>query len=72
MPAASPTLRIRAPRQGLVDITDCVAALVRESGLRVGLCHLFVRHTSASLLIQENADPSARRDLETFLDRLAP
>lgn len=47
-------------------------ALVRESGLREGLCTVFVQHTSASLVIQENADPSAKRDLEAFLARLAP
>ena len=45
---------------------------MRESGVACGLCHLFVQHTSASLLIQENADPSARADLETYFARLAP
>ncbi|MCC6660069.1 MAG: YjbQ family protein [Phycisphaerales bacterium] len=53
------------PLRGLGDI-------VRESGAAEGLCTLFIRHTSASLLIQENADPSARRDLEAWLDRLVP
>ena len=45
---------------------------LRASGLRDGLCTVFIRHTSASLVIQENADPAARRDLEAFLDRLVP
>lgn len=58
--------------QGLHEITDRVALEVRGSGLREGLCTLFLRHTSASLTIQENADPSARRDLETWLHRLVP
>jgi secondary thiamine-phosphate synthase enzyme len=58
--------------QGLHEFTDAVASAVREAGIEEGLCTLFVRHTSASLLIQENADPSARRDLERWLDRLVP
>ncbi|HXU44884.1 MAG TPA: secondary thiamine-phosphate synthase enzyme YjbQ [Thermoanaerobaculia bacterium] len=57
---------------GLHEITENVAAVVREAGLAEGLCTLFLQHTSASLTIQENADPSARRDLERFLARLAP
>ena len=65
-------LEIIAPRQGLFDITDRVAAVVAGAGLAEGLCTVFVRHTSASLTIQENADPSARRDLEAWLDRLVP
>lgn len=56
---------------GLVEITDEVADWVSEGG-EDGLLTLFVRHTSCSLIIQENADPSARRDLETFLARLVP
>jgi secondary thiamine-phosphate synthase enzyme len=59
-------------RRGLVEVTDEVRAFVRAQELRTGLCTVFVRHTSASLVIQENADPSARRDLEAFLDRLVP
>jgi secondary thiamine-phosphate synthase enzyme len=57
---------------GLVEITRELEQLVREFGRREGLCTVFVRHTSASLVIQENADPSARRDLEAFLARLVP
>lgn len=59
-----------ATRRGLTEITPAVRAAVRASGVRQGLCTLFVRHTSASLVIQENADPSVRRDLEAFLSRL--
>jgi secondary thiamine-phosphate synthase enzyme len=58
--------------QGLHECTDAVAAAVSEAGIDEGLCTLFLRHTSASLLIQENADPSARRDLERWLNRLVP
>lgn len=66
--------RIRlAPRgQGLFEFTDRVQDCVAGAGARDGLCTLFVQHTSASLLIQENADPSARRDLEAWLARLVP
>ncbi len=59
-------------RRGLTEITARVEAVVRAAGVGEGLCTVFVRHTSASLVIQENADPSVRRDLEAFLDRLAP
>ncbi len=65
-------LNVDVSGQGLHEITDLVAAKVRESGVREGLCTLFLQHTSASLLIQENADPSARRDLERWLNRLVP
>jgi secondary thiamine-phosphate synthase enzyme len=59
-------------RRGLNDVTEAVRERLRASGLREGLCTVFIRHTSASLVIQENADPAARRDLEAFLDRLVP
>jgi secondary thiamine-phosphate synthase enzyme len=59
-------------RQGLHEITSQVASRVRASGVAEGLCTVFVRHTSASLVIQENADPSAKRDLERWLSRLVP
>jgi secondary thiamine-phosphate synthase enzyme len=61
-----------ATRRGLTDVTDAVRQRLRDSGLREGLCTVFIRHTSASLVIQENADPAARKDLEAFLDRLVP
>jgi secondary thiamine-phosphate synthase enzyme len=63
---------IQTSARGLHEFTDVVQQAVRASGVHDGLCTLFVRHTSASLLIQENADPSARRDLERWLDRLVP
>lgn len=63
---------VRAPSRGLHEITGRVEEVVARSGVREGLCVVFVTHTSASLLIQENADPSARRDLEAWLARLAP
>src|ERR1700709_382800 len=56
-------LSIRVPGPGLHDVTDEVRAVVRASGVREGLCTVFIRHTSASLTIQENADPSAARRL---------
>ena len=59
-------------RRGLVEITGAVRAAVRASGVREGLCTVFIRHTSASLVIQENADPAVRRDLEAFFSRLVP
>jgi secondary thiamine-phosphate synthase enzyme len=58
--------------QGLHDFTDRVRPVVSTSGLTEGLCTLFIRHTSASLLIQENYDDSARVDLENWLNRLVP
>ncbi len=65
-------LDVEAPRRGLIEITAEVARLVADSGHDEGLCTVFVQHTSCSLLIQENADLSARRDLERWFDRLAP
>jgi secondary thiamine-phosphate synthase enzyme len=58
--------------RGTYDITDDVARIVSASGVRTGLCHIFVHHTSASLVLCENADPAVRRDLEAFLARLVP
>jgi secondary thiamine-phosphate synthase enzyme len=65
-------LSVRTRGKGLVEITREVAGAVSQSGIAEGLATVFVRHTSASLLIQENADPSAKRDLEAWLDRLVP
>jgi secondary thiamine-phosphate synthase enzyme len=66
------TIRIRTRGKGTTEITREVAAIVSRSGIRNGTVTVFVRHTSASLVIMENADPSARRDLETFFDKLVP
>ena len=59
-------------RRGLNEVTEEVARVVQASGVREGLCTVFIRHTSASLVVQENADPAVRRDLEAFLSRLVP
>ena len=69
---ASTTLSIRASRRGLHEFTDCVGNFVANSGIREGLLTLFCSHTSASMLIQENAAPAARRDLEAYFERIAP
>ena len=63
---------VRTPGRGLLEITDRVRAVVQQWGGSTGLCTVFIRHTSASLTIQENADPSAQHDLEAFLERIAP
>ena len=63
---------MRTPGQGLLDITDKVQSVVAEAARTEGLCTIFVQHTSASLIIQENADPSAQKDLERWLNRLVP
>ena len=72
MRQASTTLDLQAPAQGLHDCTDEVLTWVARSGIADGLLTLFCRHTSASLLIQENAAPAARRDLEEYFARIAP
>ena len=66
------TIRVTAPGQGLHDITRDVGSWLGSTGLDDGLLTLFCRHTSASLLIQENAAPAARRDLERYFARIAP
>jgi secondary thiamine-phosphate synthase enzyme len=68
----STNLAIRASRAGLHEFTKNVQNFVADSGIREGLLTIFCRHTSASLLIQENAAPAARRDLEAYFDRIAP
>jgi len=69
---SSAVLPIRAKRRGLNEFTSEVREFVAESGIGEGLLTLFCRHTSASLLIQENAAPAAARDLEAFFERVAP
>jgi len=66
------TLEIATAGRGTRDITAAVAEAVAASGLRCGVVHVFVQHTSCSLTITENADPDVRRDLETVMARLAP
>ena len=69
---SSTTLLAQAPHQGLHEITDGVIEWVLEQAIAAGLLTIFCRHTSASLLIQENAAGAARRDLETYFGRIAP
>lgn len=66
------TLRIPTTEQGFVVLTAKVAAVVKASGVTTGLCTVFVRHTSASLVVQENADPAVLRDLAAWAARVAP
>jgi len=63
---------VRTPGQGLHEVTADIAELVRRAGVDEGLCTVYIRHTSASLVIQENADPTAKQDLERWLNRLVP
>ncbi len=65
-------LTVAVQGQGLYDVTHKVADMVRSSGIRDGLTTVFIRHTSASLIIQENADPAVRSDLQHWLNRLVP
>jgi secondary thiamine-phosphate synthase enzyme len=69
---ASRILPIRASRAGLHEFTDSAAEWVAATGISHGLLTIFCRHTSASLVIQENAAPAARRDLERYFERIAP
>jgi secondary thiamine-phosphate synthase enzyme len=66
------TVEVRTPGRGFTNVTDAIARVVTESGVTTGLCTVFVRHTSASLVIQENADPAVLRDLERWMSDLAP
>ena len=66
------TLEINTSPKSFQDITKNVQALVSESGLVNGVCSLFIKHTSASLVIQENYDPSVRKDFETIFSKLVP
>ncbi len=69
---AQDTLEIATRGRGTYEISAAVQRIVKASGVRVGLCHVFLHHTSASLILCENADPTVRRDLEVFISRLAP
>jgi secondary thiamine-phosphate synthase enzyme len=66
------TLTIASPGRGTTDITAEVQRVVAEAGVHSGLCNVFIHHTSASLIVCENADPSVRSDLERFAARLVP
>ena len=69
---ATKTIGVRASRPGLHEFTDRVREFVSAAGMQEGLLTLFCRHTSASLVIQENAAPAAQRDLEHYFERIAP
>lgn len=66
------SLEISTRGKGLFDFTETVRAQLREWGVQEGMCFLFLPHTSASLVMSENWDPTARADLETFMERLVP
>jgi secondary thiamine-phosphate synthase enzyme len=66
------TLEIHTSGRGVYDLSQRVQDAVADSGISTGLCHLFIRHTSASLMISENADPAVLSDLETFMSRQVP
>jgi len=66
------TLRFNTRGRGTLDVTQDIARVVSSSGIRSGLCSVFLQHTSASLILCENADPTVRVDLETLLVRLVP
>jgi secondary thiamine-phosphate synthase enzyme len=66
------TLSIHTQGRGSYEITDKVEAVVSAAQVKTGLCHVFIQHTSASLMLCENADPTVRRDLDAFMARLVP
>lgn len=72
MSAHTDSFTIQTRGKGTYEITEAVERIVRESGVRTGIVTVFVQHTSASLVIYENADPSARVDLNAFFERLVP
>ena len=72
MPHHREAIEVETRGRGTYEITDRVQRAVAQSGIDEGLCTVFVHHTSASLIISENADPSVRRDLDAFLARLVP
>ena len=66
------SLKIKTSGRGLINITENIAQIVSDSKLTHGICHVFIHHTSASLIICENADPTVQLDLELFMSRLIP
>lgn len=66
------TIPLETRGRGSYPLTRAIQEVVRESGIRTGLCHVFLQHTSASLMLCENADPDVRTDLERFMSRLVP
>jgi secondary thiamine-phosphate synthase enzyme len=72
MPHYQKALNVRTVGKSLQNITKSIQTAVADSGIQVGICHLFLRHTSASLTIQENADPDVLEDLANFFSKLVP
>lgn len=72
MSAVRDTLELRTSDRGTTEVTDEVARVVSGSGVEIGLCHVFARHTSAGVIIMENADPTVREDLERLLSHWVP
>jgi secondary thiamine-phosphate synthase enzyme len=72
MKAHTSTFTVATRGKGTTEITEAVARVVRDSGVQTGMVTVFIQHTSASLIIYENADPSARTDLHEFFERLVP
>ena len=72
MAMSQETLEIRTTPKSFLDITSQIQDFVSNSNIQTGVCHLFIKHTSASLVIQENYDPSVRQDFETIFSKLAP
>jgi secondary thiamine-phosphate synthase enzyme len=70
--AHTASIEIATPGRGFHEIGNELQRAVEQSAISAGICHVFLRHTSASLLITENADPDVRRDLEAFIGKLAP
>ncbi len=66
------TIAVKTHGKGMYDITDAVHACLRGFEMQEGMCHLYIPHTSASLVINENYDPTARQDMETFMEKLVP
>ena len=66
------TLKVNTSERGIYDIGDHVKSLIKESGIKEGICNLFIQHTSASLILCENADPAVKKDLETFMVTVVP
>ena len=66
------SVRVSTAGRGTYDVTKMVTDVLSRSGVRTGLCHIFVQHTSASLILCENADPAVRDDLERFMQRTVP
>ena len=66
------TLTLDTHGRGTYELSAAISRAIETAGIRIGLCHVFVHHTSASLMLCENADPSVREDLERFMSRIAP